>query len=171
MNIEVLFVNRQKKFVFLITRNPRMNRRSVIAGLTPGLILGSGCVALSPRVSGGGLVITNETTTSQTVSFVMLKISKDDDDVPYGNRSRPDQEPLRRWTPTFDVAARESLREEKFITEPGAYYVEVSTETGATDGGWIGLYAAGPRGEALAESYLSVVIKENTLSFSAPTLD
>jgi len=148
-----------------------MNRRSVITGLTPGLVLGSGCVALSSRVSGGGLVITNETTTSHTVSFTVLKISKDDDDVPYGNRSRPNQEPLSRSTPIFEVAARESLREEKFITEPGAYYVEVSTETSATDGGWIGLYAAGSRGEALAESYLSVVIKENAVSFSAQTLD
>jgi len=116
-------------------------------------------------------VITNETTTSHTVSFTVLKISKDDDDVPYGNRSRPNQEPLSRSTPIFEVAARESLREEKFITEPGAYYVEVSTETSATDGGWIGLYAAGSRGEALAESYLSVVIKENAVSFSAQTLD
>lgn len=148
-----------------------MDRRSVLAGAATAAGLSAGCVALSPRVPGGALVITNESPTDHTLSFEVMKISEDYDDVPYGDKPRPDGQPLDRWNRTFEVAAGESVRENEFITEPGAYFIEISTAAGRTAGGWIGLYPAGPQGEQLAESHVAVLIEEDSLSLSAPTLD
>ncbi len=122
---------------------------------------------------GGGLVIRNNDTNSHTFSFEILQMSEDDDLPPSPNRpERPDSQPLNQWEETFDVAAGDSRREREFITEPGAYFVDVTIETGVTASGWIGLYAAGPDGQQLAESHLAVTARDDgELSLSAVTLD
>ena len=123
---------------------------------------------------GGGLVINNTDTNPHTFSFEVLKMSEDDDDLPHSQnrRERPNSQPLTRWEEDFDVAAGDSLREREFITEPGAYFVEVTTETGVSAGSWIGLYAAGRDGQQLAESHISVTAQEaGALSLSPVTLD
>ena len=162
-----------------------MKRRFVIAGITSCLGLSSGCVALSSSMPGGGLVIRNNDDTSHTFFFTVLKMSEENDDLPHSkyrdihpDEQPPDQlgqinkQPLDEWEQTLDVGAGDSLQKKEFITEPGAYFVEVSLENSNTSGTWIGLYAAGRNRQELAESYLTVTAEEDgAVRLSPVTLD
>lgn len=149
-----------------------MYRRTVLAvvGATGSFVLG-GCVLDLDPVQAGTLVIDNEHDQAHTVTVVVSKTSESDEDIPPGGAT-PTTAPLWKRESTFEVPAGGRVRKSEFVTEPGAFYIEVRTEMGETAATWFGLYPAGPEGEQVAEGYIAVDIYEDgRLNVSTPVDD
>lgn len=137
-----------------------MLRRTVLAaaGITASLTLG-GCVLDRDPVQSGTLVIANEHDQAHTFVVIVSKTNGSDEETPPGGTT-PATTPLWQRESTFEIAAGERIRRSESIADPGAFYVEVRTETGETATTWFGLYPAGANGEQVAGGFTVVEIDD-----------
>lgn len=151
-----------------------MHRRSLLGavGAATSSVL-AGCV-FGRSVEAGTLVISNDHDQRHLVTVTVRKISEDDGDIP----PRPHDAPAPTGTPlwerkySFEVPADGAVRESDLLTEPGAYYVEVSLDSGGTASTWLGLYAAGESGNQIAEAHILVSIADTgRVTVSTPVDD
>lgn len=152
-----------------------MRRRAFLAAVGGACSLAfAGCVLDRDAVGAGTLVVDNDHDRTHTVTVAVSKASHGDEAVPPRPHDAPPPTttPLWRRDRSFEVPAGERVREPGFVSEPGAFYVEASTETGSSASTWLGLYPAGEDGEQVAESFLLVDVHEDgRLGVSTPVDD
>ena len=151
-----------------------VKRRAFLAALgttVPSTL--AGCT-FGRSVQAGTLVISNDQDREHVVSVTVSKTSDNDGDVP----SRPQDAPAPTTAPlwerdySFEVSAGRTTREPSLVNEPGAFFVDVSLETGETASTWLGLYPAGSDSQQVAEEHLFVSIYEDgRLTVSTPVDD
>lgn len=133
-----------------------------VTGPTLGFTALSGCLfGFASDTSAGTLVITNDHSEGHTVTVTVKKISENDDDT-----RRHDETPVPETTPIwereeqFTVGAGKRTKQENFITETGAFYLEVQLDNGERDSDWVGFYdAAG--GTSIAENAIYADIEDD----------
>lgn len=133
----------------------------------------AGCT-LDSSVQAGTLVISNDHERDHVVSVTISKTSDDEGDVPPRphDASAPTTAPLRERSYSFEVAGGATKEEPDIVTEPGAFYIDVSLETGAESSTWLGLYPAGSEGDQVAEAHIFVSIYDDgRLDVSTPVDD
>lgn len=146
-----------------------MNRRAFLSA--SGVLVFSGFAGcLFGRGDEPGLIeISNEHDQDHTVTVTVEKTSEDDDDV----RGRttydimtPTSTPIWRRERTFDVPANSDFRETEFLTEPGAFFIEVELDSGATSATWLGLYDS-QGGVAEEKLVIDIDVDGQVIAFSA----
>ena len=123
-----------------------------------GLTILSGCLSgFANNPDPGALVIDNNHSEEQTVTVAVTKTNEDESET-----RRHDQTPLPETTPIwerdeqFTIGAGETLRQESFLTETGAFYLEVRLENGEHASNWVGLYEAAGGGVAEDAIYIDI---------------
>lgn len=138
------------------------SRRGVLHGIGAALVstASSGCVfGIADSPDAGTLVVRNDHADAQTVIVHVTKTSTSDDDTrPRDETPDPESTPIWERDEQFTVDAGETTNVEGFVTEPGAYYVEARTESGASSHEWVGFYEAADGG--VAEDAIYVTIDE-----------
>ncbi len=132
----------------------------------------AGCVGNA--IDPGTLVITNNDDRPHTCTVTIIKTSDSDEDVPPRPHEAPGPTRPPHWQRDFqfEIPAGADRTQSDFLTEPGAYYIKATTETGPSDTNWLGLYSAGSDGEQVAESFIAILIFEDaSLTVSTPTDD
>lgn len=119
-----------------------------------------GCLSsLESSPDAGSLIIRNGDSVDHTVTITVTQVSNDDDNFEeFGQTPDPKHTPLWNHEEEFTVAAGEETTQANFITEPGAYYIDIDLDNGEQGNDWIELVNAS--GE-LAEDYIYVDINED----------
>lgn len=132
-----------------------------VTGSTLGCTALSGCLfGLASNPPAGTLVTTNDHSEGHTVTVTVTKTSENDDEI-----RRHDQTPSPETTPIWEreeefiVGADKRTKQENFITETGAFYLEVQVDNGERDSDWVGFYDAA--GGGIAEDAIFVDIEED----------
>lgn len=151
---------------------PPVTRRGLLQ-IGGGVCLGCLAGCLGDTVDAGTLMITNDDDRSHTLTVVVTKASDSDSDVPPRSHEAPGPTTtLWRREFQFELSTGDTHTEPGFLTEPGAYYIEATTATGLRATNWLGLYAAGPDGDQIAESFVDIRIYEyDEMSIGTPTDD
>lgn len=143
------------------SRSRRFVVRSVVS---LGVISLSGCLfGIGRGPDAGTLVITNGRTERHKIEIRVTKTSEDYEDTRFHDQT-PDPETTSIWEreATFSIGADGRVKETDFLTETGAFYIEVELETGEIGSGWLGLYDAARGG--VAENALRVDISEGGIT-------
>ena len=130
-------------------------------GSALGVTVLSGCLfGLASEHPAGTLVITNDHSEEHTVTFTVRKTSDDEDDI-----RRHDQTPSSETSPIWEreeqfmIGAGKKEKQDEFISETGAFYLEALLENGERDSDWVGFYDAADGG--IAEDVIFVDIEDD----------
>lgn len=145
----------------------------------------AGCLGFGSAGSlpAGSIQITNDANASQEVAVTVTKWSNDSDVIHALERWDRPAEPqwTRRWNASVDAGATWTEREA--VDEPGAFQVTATaraadaggnataTATAQNDTAWLGLYAAGPDGEQVAEQTVWIHVDDRQVTISTPSDD
>ena len=120
-----------------------MRRRTLLAAGSVALLPGCGALRGLDAAAAdepGSIAIQNDDDRDHRVTVTVERVSDDADDVPPPNSDRTPEAGTTYREATFEVPAGETARETGLVTDPGAYFVTVELETGASATTWLGLY-------------------------------
>ena len=139
-----------------------MDRRQVLVSV--GTALGvslTGCAAVSESVDSSEVRLVNSLDETVTGTVHIAKFADDADEADrHETQPEPPTDPdwSRSWE--FTVDPGDSKTNGDLGIEPGAFYVEVGCERGATAAREAGLYSGGPDGETVAGGQIVVRLRE-----------
>lgn len=135
------------------------SRRNILRTIGGGgLAVLSGCL-FGGSTKPGSIVLRNNGEDRIIVDVTVTKVSDDSDDTGSFDEERGDDvEPIWVREYEYEVAGGSNHVDDAVIDEPGAYYVEATTNTDESDSNWLGLYEAR---NGIAEDYIYVSISEN----------
>lgn len=142
-------------------RTEHLSRRGILHGsFALGIAATSGCLFASSGPGPGALVIYNERGEQHTVSVRLEKTSTDTGNVRHSDQTpAPGTTPLWKREETFTIEGESRLVKNDYITERGAYFVDVRSQNGEHPSNWIRV-SGGVNG-GIASGYVVIRIQDD----------